>query len=232
MDSFFSYIEQNKETISRSLYTGLNHEPPQVYRQVKLIKQDLPNRSIQESIEQRHSVIDFDSSTSLHIEELSLLLQHAYGRRDDGKRTFPSAGNFYPQSLFAIVLHVSGLTEGIYEYDVQTHALNLIDKTVPENTVLMEGFINEKFTRASVLLCFTLHKGKNMEKYGSYIYPHSFLEAGHVGQNIYLVAAALGLDCCAMGTARYSVVNELLGLSGTANNYIYGIALGSKTPDL
>jgi SagB-type dehydrogenase family enzyme len=52
---------------------------------------------------------------------------------------------------------------------------------------------------ASVVVVITAVRTRTMWKYGQRGYRHLFLDAGHVGQNLYLVATALGLGPTAIG---------------------------------
>jgi SagB-type dehydrogenase family enzyme len=52
------------------------------------------------------------------------------------------------------------------------------------------------------------------------------LEAGHVGQNLYLAATAMGLGACAVGAFLDDDLNDMLGLDGAAEAVLYVISVG------
>jgi nitroreductase len=52
------------------------------------------------------------------------------------------------------------------------------------------------------------------------------LEAGHIGQNIYLSAVAQGLGACAVGAFWDDDVNRLLGVDGKAEAALYLLTVG------
>jgi SagB-type dehydrogenase family enzyme len=52
------------------------------------------------------------------------------------------------------------------------------------------------------------------------------MEAGHIAQNIYLVASAMGLGACSVGAFYYRDLNQLLGLDGVKETTLYLIAVG------
>jgi len=52
------------------------------------------------------------------------------------------------------------------------------------------------------------------------------MEAGHRGQNIFLVAAAMGVGCCPIGAPLYEEMNKALILDGVSAHYVYGLAVG------
>ncbi len=228
IDPFFDYIEQDRDTVSSELYAhnkrGLRH----AYQIIKLPRRELPKMSLQEALHSRTSAKVFDSTAPFHINDLATLLEYAYGYRKDDSRTFPSAGGMYSQTLFVMVQNVAGLKQGLYQYDPKRHLLGLIHKEIPSKETLSRALYYEKFSHAAAYLYLVMFKSQNIKKYGSYTYAYSFLEAGHIGQNVYLIATALNVSCCAMGSARYHEINSLLDISGTAANYTYGFALGVK----
>ena len=63
-------------------------------------------------------------------------------------------------------------------------------------------------------------------KYRERTYRYALLEAGHVGQNLYLTATALGLGACAVGAFLDDELNGLLGLDGEQEAALYIIAVG------
>ena len=48
-------------------------------------------------------------------------------------------------------------------------------------------------------------------KYQDRSYRYGLLEAGHVGENAYLAATALGLGACGVGAFMDDAINEMLG---------------------
>jgi SagB-type dehydrogenase family enzyme len=52
------------------------------------------------------------------------------------------------------------------------------------------------------------------------------LEAGHIAQNVYLEATALGLGCCAVGAFQDEAVNQVLGVSGDTERALCLLTIG------
>jgi SagB-type dehydrogenase family enzyme len=67
---------------------------------------------------------------------------------------------------------------------------------------------------------------RNQNKYGERGYRYILLEAGHIGQNIYLVSEALGLKCCALGGTRDENLEELVDIDGVTESVVYALAVG------
>ena len=68
-------------------------------------------------------------------------------------------------------------------------------------------------------------------RYSERGYRYMFLDAGHVGQNLYL--AAEGIDCgaCVIGAYDDDAVNNLLGFDGKELFVIYMASVGKKIQD-
>ncbi len=65
-----------------------------------------------------------------------------------------------------------------------------------------------------------------MIKYKERGYRYILFEAGHLGQNIYLVSKALGLKCCAIGGFDDDKFHELLDIDGDNEAVLYAFAMG------
>ena len=65
-------------------------------------------------------------------------------------------------------------------------------------------------------------------RYSQRGYRYVFLDAGHVCQNLYLAAEAIGCGCCAIAAFDDDVMNEILGLDGKKRFVIYLAAVGKK----
>jgi SagB-type dehydrogenase family enzyme len=64
-----------------------------------------------------------------------------------------------------------------------------------------------------------------MWKYGQRGYRYVWIEAGHLGQNLYLVSGALGLASLALGGFYDDEANALLGVGGDEKT-IYAMCVG------
>lgn len=77
---------------------------------------------------------------------------------------------------------------------------------------------------SAVLIISAIYKRTEI-KYGSRGFRYVLLEAGHVGQNIYLIASALKLKCCVIGGYLDKEINALLDLDPDQEIVLYLIAL-------
>jgi SagB-type dehydrogenase family enzyme len=87
---------------------------------------------------------------------------------------------------------------------------------------LMQGFLGE----ANLVLVLTAVFQRLRWKYQERAYRYALLEAGHLGQNAYLVATSMRKGCCAVGAFLDDGLNSLLGLDGQDEAAIYMLAIG------
>jgi SagB-type dehydrogenase family enzyme len=140
-------------------------------------------------------------------------------------RTYPSAGGLYPLEIYPVLQRVEGIADGIYHYDPFAHELE----------ELRLGNYHERFAAmtigqgmlatANAVLFLTATFERSMWKYGQRGYRYVWIEAGHLGQSLYLGAAALGLAAVALGGFYDSEADALLGV-GSGEKTIYAVCLG------
>jgi SagB-type dehydrogenase family enzyme len=178
--------------------------------------------SLEEAVEARRSRRDY-TSEPLSLAELSRLLYAAQGitERQRSLRAAPSAGALYPIELYAVAHDVAGLEPGIYHYAVPTHELEL----------LRPGDFRAAVTRAGLGqagVCFILSAvfQRTRWKYHERTYRYVLIEAGHIGQNLYLAATSMGLGVCAVGAFLDDGLNGLLELDGEEEAALYTLAVG------
>jgi SagB-type dehydrogenase family enzyme len=171
------------------------------------------------AIERRRTVREL-SSGPMPLATLSMLLHACYGVRGYARaggeqlceRTVPSAGGRYPLEIYAATRAVTGLADGVHHYDPRAHELELVREGLVQPR-LADLALDQPVARdANVVLVITAVRERTMWKYGQRGYRYLFLDAGHVGQNLYLVATALGLGPTAIGGFYDRELGELLGL--------------------
>ena len=174
--------------------------------------------------------------SSLPLMDVATLLHYAYGvtrnkTESDALRSFrvvPSGGGLYPLEMFFNSSHIAGVEPGLYHYNSLRHYLRLLrggDTTplIADGTVYPDLVLG-----ASLVLFITAVFERSVFKYGDRGYRFILLEAGHVAQNINLVATALGLGCVNIGGYFDRDVDEFIGLDGVTHSTIYMIAIGKR----
>jgi nitroreductase len=78
---------------------------------------------------------------------------------------------------------------------------------------LCKAALNQKCVReARVCLVVTSDSTRMVNKYHQRGYRYIFMEAGHMGQNISLMAVQLGLGCVMIGSFKNEAVKQVLGV--------------------
>jgi SagB-type dehydrogenase family enzyme len=179
------------------------------------------------TIEQRRSRRDY-AAGPLSLAELSQLLHAASGITDPVRefRAAPSAGALYPIETYVVVHHVAGLEAGLYHYAVAGHALERLRLGDLRTELVVAGIGQDMLGQAQVCVVLSAIFQRTRWRYRERAYRYILLEAGHIGQNLYLTATALGLSACAVGAFLDDNLNELLGLDGEAEAALYLIPIG------
>ncbi len=179
-------------------------------------------------IETRRSRRDY-TSAALSLMNLSRLLHWGLGLTNPKRelRAVPSAGALYPLELYAVVHQVEDLPAGIYHYAVRTHRLEQL-KTGDFRAAMVTGGMGQDFLgQASVCFVIAAIWQRSRWKYRERSYRYVLMEAGHLGQNLYLAATALGLGVCAVGAFFDEMLNNLLELDGIEESTLYLVAVGA-----
>ena len=205
---------------------------PNAIKQIELPKPDFEKTiDFWNVIKNRHSTRKF-AKEPLSLMDLSLLLFGMSGLNrifpQFAFRTVPSAGGLYPIEIYPVVNNVTSLEKGVYHYNIQEHSLDLL-KEGDFRSKVAEGCLgqNMAFTSA-VNFIWTAIIDRSQWKYLQRCYRYIYLDAGHIGQNFYLIAEALGLGACTIGALYDDELNHLLEIGGINETSIYVGVLGKK----
>jgi SagB-type dehydrogenase family enzyme len=171
--------------------------------------------SLEAAIAARRSLRHFAPDT-ISLPRLSQLLWAAQGISDHQEelRTVPSAGASYPLEIFVVCGDncVEELAEGIYHYNSANHSLSrhYAGEVRPE---LARAALNQNFiAQAPMSVIIGALYERTARIYGNRGERYVHMEVGHVGQNIYLQAVALGLATVAIGAFHDELVSRALRL--------------------
>jgi SagB-type dehydrogenase family enzyme len=186
-----------------------------------------------EAIARRRSCRSF-AEQPLSLAALATLLRNAYGLGESyahgGQAMFdrpvPSGGGCYPLELYVLVQRVEGIPAGIFHYATAHHALEALGP-LPEAKELDALFLGQPWVAtAQVVVIVTAVSARLLYRYGDRGYRYLLIEAGHVGQNLALVATASGLGSLSLGGFFDDDVALMLGLDAGFELPLYGVALG------
>ncbi len=167
--------------------------------------------SIEKAINERRSIRKY-SEEDISLDEISQILWSAQGitHRGRGLRTAPSAGALYPLEIYLVAGEIEGIPKGIYRYSPATHSIK----------ISQEGDKRKKFFtccqpfvgKAPAIIVITGVYERTASKYGKRAEQYIYIEAGAVGQNIYLQCEALGIGTTFVGAFIDSRLGSILSL--------------------
>ncbi len=183
----------------------------------------------EEAIARRRSVRHY-SGQAMDLDELSRVLflasGIAAGEWGQPHRTAPSSGALYPIELYPVVHNVRGLDAGVYHYGFREHALSLVRAEDLRSHVVEQGLWQEYLGQCNAVLFLTMIQQRMRFKYQDRSYRYGLIEAGHIGQNLYLAATSMGLGACAIGAFMDDQINQMLGVDGVEEAAVYMLAVG------
>ena len=136
-------------------------------------------------------------------------------------RTVPSAGGLYPIEVYPTINNVENLEKGIYHYNISKHHLELL-KEGDFRTEIAKGCLDQQIAfNSAVNFVWTVIIERSRWKYLQRCYRYIYMDAGHIGQNFYLVAEALGLGACTIGAIYDDEINNLLDIDGIQETALY-----------
>ncbi|HEU4663775.1 MAG TPA: putative peptide maturation dehydrogenase [Dokdonella sp.] len=169
---------------------------------------------------------NFDKVASLSQAQLGAVLHRSFGVQGHSdfaqgavalKKNHPSGGGLHPLEAYVLVQRVGGLSAGLYHYNAETHALDLLQELSPSraNALALVAVAGQHyFAAAPVLLVIAARFARSFWKYRHHlkIYRAILLEAGHVSQNIYLAATDLDLGAYITAAINEVQLEEAFGL--------------------
>ncbi len=120
---------------------------------------------------------------------------------------------------------------GLYHYNASKNQLRFLREGDQTSRISEAVAYPDLIVGASVLIFITAIFERSVFKYGDRGYRFILLEAGHVAQNVNLVANALGLGCTNIGGFFDRQTDDFVGLDGVTHSTIYMIAIGNKVKD-
>lgn len=164
------------------------------------------------------------------MEQLSQLVWATQGTtsaiRNYQLRAAPSAGALYPVETYLIVNRVDGLKSGLYHYDAAGAVLRLLKEEELGPQAAAAALDQRMAEDAAVVFVWTAIPERGKWKYLERAYRYIYLDAGHIAQNLYLAATALGMGCCAIGALYDEEANQLVGVDGASETVIYMCTVG------
>jgi SagB-type dehydrogenase family enzyme len=176
----------------------------------------------------RKTTRTFNAHAPMTLEELSVILYYVYGCHGYSpaildiiglKRTSPSGGGLHPTEVYPLVINVDGVHPGLYHYNMENHALEMIASlNHNEASELANEFTaGQSYPRwAGALFIMTARFYRNFWKYRKHQKTYSvlFMDAAHLSQTFYSVCTELGLGAFVSAAISSVNIEERLRLDG------------------
>lgn len=172
-------------------------------------------------------------ATPLSMAELSFLLWTTQGVKKQGEthtlRTVPSAGARHAFETVLLINLADGLAPGLYGYAPLNHRLVNLNAPADIGDRIAAACHGQRFVVDCAVTFFWVAVPYRMTwRYVERSYRYLHLDAGHVCQNLYLAAEAIGCGACAVAAFDDDALNGLLGLDGEDAFVIYLAAMGKR----
>lgn len=194
-------------------------------------------------LRRRRTTRSFDPDTPMTVEQLAAVLYHVWGchglaEMTPGhpilKKTSPSGGGLHPLEAYPLIANVLGVEPGFYHYDVRRHALVPVAPLEPVEvrataTALLAG--QQYFGAAHVCVFLAARFDRMHWKYRRHqkALAAVLLDAGHLSQTLYLVAAELGLGAFVTAALNAADADRRLGLDGIEQGVVAVVGCGPRT---
>ncbi|MDO9547276.1 MAG: SagB/ThcOx family dehydrogenase [Pelolinea sp.] len=184
-------------------------------------------------VEKRESLRKY-ADVPLTLEELSFLLWGTQGVKSQTekqltKRTVPSAGSRHPFETYLLINNVVGLTPGLYRYLALDHKIARLPGRENINQTLTEACLKQQHVKNSaVTFVWVAVPQRTVWRYSQRGYRYIYLDAGHVCQNLYLLAESINCGVCAIAAFDDDLADQAMGLDGKDLFVIYLASLGRR----
>ena len=225
--SLFSPDEEWPEKWKTIYYKSYKGVPTLLFPQNKP-----PEANFFELVAKRKSVRG-GHKEGISVEGLAVILKFSCGLQDvaqqaDGLklRAQPSGGARFPLEMYVLSLKKeNGVTPGVYHYNVKNHALDTlrIRHFLKEDTAAL--FSYAWADDCSMALIITAVFDRSAMKYGERAYRYALIEAGHIGQGVYLASGPCGVGVVGMGGTYDGAMHKLLDIDGTQESLVYALML-------
>lgn len=204
--------------------------PPQPHTQLDL-SEPLPEDDFFSALAKRKTCREFDSQRPLTRQQLAYLCQGVFGT--SSQRRVPSASGRYPIKPYLLVLRVSDLEPGIYQYEQdKKQLLGLRRLNLPEAESLVREFAVEHAWASDAHCLFMLTSDfaqiQSSYQHHNKAYLFQVREAAYYSQTFFLLCAHLGLGSFTT-VANDRNIEAALGLDGFTEGHMHLLGCGVPT---
>ncbi|MFG2794364.1 SagB family peptide dehydrogenase [Streptomyces sp. NPDC048419] len=163
-------------------------------------------------------------------------VKSTYGPRPDqgmpyeaSTRPYPCGGAAYELELYLTIRRCEGLEPGIYHYDPHGHRLRLInsDRAAQQEMLDFASTSTGGIAVPDMLITITSRFQRLAWKYQSIAYAVTLKHVGVLYQTMYLVATAMGLAPCGLGSGSSEAAERAFHLDPLRESSVGEFLLGS-----
>lgn len=177
--------------------------------------------SLSEALKTRKTTKEITLKSHFNNTDLGTFLKWSAGESQEGSRVYPSAGGLYPINIYIVIQRVKGIDPGLYLYNSKKHSLQWVSHEVKIQKALVQKNIN-----GNICCIIAANFKSSFKNYGERGYRFCLLEAGHIVQNMMLVASTMELSLAPIGGFEDDAANELLKGIVDSPETIYLIPVG------
>lgn len=183
-------------------------------------------KSLSDVMRNRRSYEMGEEKGNLTFSEWGTLLGTSIGNADEKSRgrNYPSGGSFYPVETYVIASTDDSNALTVFHYDPNVHALEKL-WAVPNEIDFQNVVVVEPPIAFSAMLIFTAVWRRSSAKYGDFAYNLALMEAGHMAQNLQLVATAMGLKSRPLAGFVDEAVNTMLDIDTDEEQAVYSMII-------
>ena len=144
-------------------------------------------------------------------------------------RPYPSGGAMYELELYLAIDRCQDLEAGLYYYQPQAHELcSICGATEPVQTLLKNAGMSMGADNPQLLIIITARFQRLAWKYESIAYALMLKHVGALYQTMYLVATAMDLAPCGVGSGDADLFAKVAGLNYYAETSVGEFVIGSR----
>ena len=146
-------------------------------------------------------------------------------------RPYPSGGGLYELELYPVINMCVGINSGLYHYNPLAHQLEqLCERTKDVEALLKDAWgASGQQDMPQVLIVISARFQRLSWKYEAIAYSLILKHVGVLYQTMYLIATAMNLAPCALGSGNADLFAKVAGTDYYAESSVGKFMLGSKS---
>jgi SagB-type dehydrogenase family enzyme len=237
----FIYESEHEHMEQSGEEKGFPQPPLEIPHEPSLMTIDLPRRDsitrpivdFWDILENRKTLRRYQPA-ALSLDELALLLWTTQGvktvtDRPVTMRTVPSGGARHPFETYLVISRVDGLEPGLYRYLAIDHKLSFLQAGLDLAEQVSQACKSQHHIRdCAVSFWWKVDTERMTWRYSTRGYRYLLMDAGHLCQNLYLAAEAIGCGVCAIGAFSDGELNHFFQVDGKNQFMVYGATVGKR----